>query len=80
MKKAYKDYVYKGWNIRAIQYYNNWEVQPIFTGTEEQINNLYENFVNNEYITFNTLKECKQWILTSEAEEIKNKYTRGNNL
>ena len=77
MKKAYKDYVYKGWNIRASQYYNNWEVQPIFTGTEEQINSLYENFVNNEYITFNTLKECKQWILTSESEEIKNKYTRG---
>ena len=43
----------------------------------EEINSLYENFVNNEYITFNTLKECKQWILTSEAEEIKNKYTRG---
>ena len=77
MKKAYKDYVYKGWNIRARQYYNNWEVQPIFTGTEKEINSLYENFVNNEYITFNTLKECKQWILTSEAEEIKNKYTRG---
>ena len=77
MKKAYKDYTYKGWNIRSSQYYNNWEVQPIFAGTEEQINNLYENFVNNEYITFNTLKECKQWILTSEAEEVKNKYTRG---
>ena len=77
MKKAYKDYTYKGWNIRSSQHYNNWEVQPIFTGTEEQINNLYENFVNNEYITFNTLKECKLWILTSEAEEIKNKYTRG---
>ena len=77
MKKAYKDYVYRGWNIRSSQYYNNWEAQPIFTGTEEQINDLYENFVNNEYITFNTLKECKQWILTSEAEEIKNKYTRG---
>ena len=77
MKKAYRDYVYKGWNIRSSQHYNNWEAQPIFTGTEEQINNLYENFVNNEYITFNTLKECKQWILTSEAEEIKNKYTRG---
>ena len=77
MKKAYRDYIYKGWNIRSSQHYNNWEVQPIFEGTEEQINNLYENFVNNEYITFNTLKECKQWILTSEAEEIKNKYTRG---
>ena len=77
MKKAYKDYIYKGWNIRSSQYYNHWEVQPIFTGTEEQINSLYENFVNNEYITFNTLKECKQWILTLEAEEIKNKYTRG---
>ena len=77
MKKAYKDYVYKGWNIRSSQYYNDWEVQPIFTGTEEQINNLYENFINNECITFNTLKECKQWILTSEAEEIKIKYTRG---
>ena len=77
MKKAYRDYIYKGWNIRSSQYYNNWEVQPIFEGTEEQINSLYENFVNNEYITFNTLKECKQWILTSEAEEIKNKYTRG---
>ena len=76
MKKAYKDYVYKGWNIRSSQYYNDWEVQPIFTGTEEQINNLYENFINNECITFNTLKECKQWILTSEAEEIKIKYTR----
>ena len=77
MKKAYKDYTYKGWNIRSSQHYNNWEVQPIFEGTEEQINSLYENFVNNKYITFNTLKECKQWILTSEAEEIKNKYTRG---
>ena len=77
MKKAYRDYIYKGWNIRSSQHYNNWEVQPIFEGTEEQINSLYENFVNNEYITFNTLKECKQWILTSEAEEIKNKYTRG---
>ena len=77
MKKAYRDYIYKGWNIRSSQHYNNWEVQPIFEGTEEDINNLYENFVNNEYITFNTLKECKQWILTSEAEEIKNKYTRG---
>ena len=77
MKKAYRDYIYKGWNIRSSQHYNNWEVQPIFEGTEEEINNLYENFVNNEYITFNTLKECKQWILTSEAEEIKNKYTRG---
>ena len=77
MKKAYRDYIYKGWNIRSSQYYNDWEVQPIFEGTEEEINNLYENFVNNEYITFNTLKECKQWILTSEAEEIKNKYTRG---
>ena len=77
MKKAYKDYIYKGWNIRSSQYYNDWEVQPIFTGTEEQINNLYENFINNECITFNTLKECKQWILTSEAEEIKIKYTRG---
>ena len=77
MKNAYKDYTYKGWNIRSSQHYNNWEVQLIFTGTEEQINSLYENFVNNEYITFNTLKECKQWILTSEAEEIKNKYTRG---
>ena len=77
MKKAYRDYIYKGWNIRSSQYYNNWEVQPIFEGTEEEINNLYENFVNNEYITFNTLKECKQWILTSDAEEIKNKYTRG---
>ena len=77
MKKAYRDYIYKGWNIRSSQYYNNWEIQPIFEGTEEEINNLYENFVNNEYITFNTLKECKQWILTSEAEEIKNKYTRG---
>ena len=77
MKKAYKDYTYKGWNIRSSQYYNNWEVQPIFAGKEEEINNLYENFVNNEYITFNTLKECKQWILTSEAEEIRNKYTRG---
>ena len=77
MKKAYKDYIYKGWNIWSSQYYNYWEAQPIFTGTEEQINNLYENFVNNEYITFNTLKECKQWILTSEAKEIKNKYTRG---
>ena len=49
MKKAYKDYIYKGWNIRSSQHYNNWEVQPIFTGTEEQINSLYENFVNNEY-------------------------------
>ena len=77
MKKAYRDYIYKGWNIRSSQYYNDWEVQPIFTGTEEQINNLYENFINNECITFNTLKECKQWILTSEAEEIKIKYTRG---
>ena len=77
MKKAYRDYIYKGWNIRSSQYYNNWEVQPIFEGTEEQINSLYENFVNNEYITFNTLKECKQWILTSEAEEIKKYYTRG---
>ena len=77
MKNAYRDYIYKGWNIRSSQHYNNWEVQPIFTGTEEQINNLYENFINNECITFNTLKECKQWILTSEAEEIKIKYTRG---
>ena len=77
MKKAYRDYIYKGWNIRSSQHYNNWEVQPIFEGTEEEINNLYENFVNNEYITFNTLKECKQWILTSEAEEIKKYYTRG---
>ena len=77
MKKAYRDYIYKGWNIRSSQYYNDWEVQPIFTGTEEQINSLYENFVNNECIVFNTLKECKQWISTLEAEEIKKYYTRG---
>lgn len=71
MNKAYKDYLIKGWHVRASEYYNDWEIQLNLEDIKE-----WENFVNTENIRFNTLKECKKWIKSKDAEELKNKYIK----
>lgn len=69
MAKGFREYVYKGWQIRASEYYGDWECQPAFDDDK-----LWEKFINNELIRFSTLKEAKQWVGTDEAKELKNKY------
>lgn len=74
MSKGFRQYIYKGWQVRASEYYGNWECQPSYSG--ENANELWENFVNNEYITFKTLKEAKAWVNTEEAKQLKKKYSK----
>lgn len=72
MKKAYREYLYKGWQIRASEYYNDWECQPYYKDDTE--GKKWENFCNHEEVRFNTLKECKEWVKTEEAQKLKAKY------
>lgn len=72
MNKAYREYTYNGWDIRASELYNNWEVQ-IKIKDESQIS-IWEEFCNKEYITFDTLKEAKAWTKTEEAKQLLIKY------
>lgn len=72
MAKGFREYIYKGWQIRASEYYGDWECQPSYG---EDINK-WENFCNNECITFKTLKEAKLWVGTEEAKIIKEKYDK----
>jgi hypothetical protein len=69
MNKAYREYELNGWSIRASELYNDWELQPVYETIEE-----WENFINNENIRFKRLIECKKWVKTQEAEDLKNKY------
>lgn len=70
MNKAYREYQLNGWDIRASEEYNDWEITPI--GTVEE----WENFINNEEVRFDKLADAKKWIKTKEAEELKNKYIK----
>lgn len=76
MRKAYREYIYNGWEIRASEYYNDWELQPTFDygNDEEKATKQWENFCNNEEVRFKTLKEAKAWTKTPEADKLKVKY------
>jgi hypothetical protein len=69
MNNAYREYQLNGWDIRASETYNDWEVQPVYETIEE-----WENFINNENVRFKRLAEAKKWVKTEEATELKNKY------
>lgn len=62
MKKAFKDYVYNGYNIIPSGY-NDWELFP-----KGISNDSCEAFNNNELIRFDTMQECKTWTRTNEAK------------
>ena len=71
MAKGFREYIYKGWQIRASEYYGDWECQPAFYDDK-----LWENFINNEEVRFRTLKEAKAWVSTDEAKKLKDKYSK----
>lgn len=71
-RRGYQQYLYKGWQVRASEYYGDWEVQPYWK--DDIDGKKWENFCNNECIRFDTLKEAKAWVGTPEAKEIKDKY------
>ena len=72
MGRAFQQYTYNGWEIRYSDYLKKWELNPIFRG--EDYESKYDNFYNNEFIVFNTLKESKVWTKTQEAKDLLNKY------
>lgn len=71
MAKGFRQYLYKGWQVRASEYYGDWECQPIFEDLEK-----WENFINNEDVRFKTLKEAKSWVGTEEASKLKERYSK----
>lgn len=71
MNKAYKDYVYNGFNIIASQTYNDWEIQ-----LQTNDISIAENFYNENEIRFRTLSEAKEWTKTSEAISLKDNYLK----
>lgn len=72
MGKGFREYLYKGWQVRASEYYDDWECQPYYKNDIES--KKWENFCNNECIRFDTLKDAKSWVGTKEASELKKKY------
>lgn len=72
MNKAYRDYKINNWVIIASEYYNDWELYPVFDNDPNC--EKYDNFMNNEEIRFKKLSECKKFVKTKEAEELRNKY------
>ena len=74
MAKGFREYIYKGWQIRASTYYGDWECQPVFDDDEE--GKKWESFCNNEEVRFDTLKEAKTWVGTEEAKILKEKYNK----
>lgn len=73
MNRASGDYFYKGFHIRASEYYNEWIIQPSY-GEEDPEGVKWQRFCNNEYIVFKKLKECKDWCKTEAAQNLRNKY------
>lgn len=71
MAKGFREYSYKGWNLRASQGYGDWECEPICETIEQ-----WENFINNEEVRCRTLKEAKAWVSTEEARVLKEKYSK----
>lgn len=74
MAKRWQQYIYKGWEIRASEEIKGWDLQPVFDNDENS--EKWEEFYNNEMITFSTLKEAKAWVGTDEAKELKDKYNK----
>ena len=74
MAKGFREYLYYGWQIRASEYYGDWECQPYYKDDIE--GRKWENFCDNEMIRFKTLKECKVWVKTDEDKILKEKYNR----
>ena len=72
MSISFQQYNYNGWEIRYSDYLQKWELNPIFIG--EDYESKYDNFYNNEFIVFKTLKESKAWTKTQEAKDLLNKY------
>ena len=58
MGRAFQQYNCNGWEIRYSDYLKKWELNPIFRG--ENSDSKYDNFYNNEFIVFKTLKEGEE--------------------
>ena len=74
MAKGFRQYLYYGWQVRASEYYGDWECQPYYK--DDKDGKKWENFCENEMIRFNTLKEAKAWAKTKEAQELRDKYSK----
>lgn len=74
MGKGFREYIYKGWQVRASVHYGDWECQPAYTEEHDPLGSKWERFVNNENIRFDTLREAKAWVGTDEAKILKEKY------
>ena len=68
MKQATGYYTINNWDIVATPH-NDWELIPAGLTTEQ-----HENFYNNNEIRFKKLSECKKYVKSLEAQELRNKY------
>jgi hypothetical protein len=65
MSRRFRDHNYKGWTIRASDYYDDWELELRSLSVKQ-----WEYCHNNEeFPRFSTLKEAKDWINENGEEE-----------